>query len=107
MVLEVRDHGQGVPAGDETRIFEPFYRSDFARARTEGGAGLGLAIVAAIARAHGGRVGVRPAAGGGACFWVALPSSSRVPPPPASAPPTAPRSGSQQVGQSGSTARAG
>jgi len=72
--IEVTDHGPGVPAEEQGRIFEPFYRADFARARTEGGAGLGLAIVAAIARAHGGRVGLQSAPGGGATFWFELPA---------------------------------
>ena len=68
VVLEVGDHGPGVPDDDRERIFEPFYRADTSRARATGGAGLGLAIVAAIARAHGGTVGVEDnaARGGGA-----------------------------------------
>ncbi len=73
VTLLVRDHGPGVSEEESTRIFEPFHRADFARARDEGGAGLGLAIVAAIARAHGGAVGVRRPDGGGAEFWVILP----------------------------------
>ena len=60
VTIEVGDHGAGVPAADRERIFEPFYRADSSRARATGGAGLGLAIVAAIARAHGGTVGVEP-----------------------------------------------
>jgi two-component system OmpR family sensor kinase len=71
--LTVRDHGPGVAPEDVDRIFEPFYRADFARARSKGGAGLGLAIVAAIVRAHGGTVGVRNAEGDGAEFWCRLP----------------------------------
>jgi len=74
VTLLVRDHGAGVAPEDAELIFEPFHRADFARARAEGGAGLGLAIVATIARAHGGAVGVRGAAGGGAEFWVRLPA---------------------------------
>jgi two-component system OmpR family sensor kinase len=73
-VIEVADHGPGVPDADATRIFEPFFRADISRARTTGGAGLGLAIVAAIARAHGGTVGVRRNANGGARFWVRVPA---------------------------------
>jgi two-component system OmpR family sensor kinase len=72
-ILRVRDHGSGVAEEDAEQIFEPFHRADFARARRDGGAGLGLAIVASIARAHGGSVGVRRADGGGAEFWVGLP----------------------------------
>jgi two-component system OmpR family sensor kinase len=74
VTLLVRDHGPGVSESESSRIFEPFHRADFARARDEGGAGLGLAIVAAIARAHGGAVGVRRPDGGGAEFWVILPA---------------------------------
>lgn len=72
-VVEVADRGAGVPAAEAQRIFEPFFRADSSRARATGGAGLGLAIVAAIARAHGGSVGVRPNEGGGARFWVRVP----------------------------------
>jgi len=73
-VIEVADHGRGVTDADASRIFEPFFRADSSRARTTGGAGLGLAIVAAIARAHGGTVGVRRNGGGGARFWVRVPT---------------------------------
>jgi two-component system OmpR family sensor kinase len=71
-LLEVEDHGPGVAPEDRERIFEPFNRADASRARTTGGVGLGLAIVAAITRAHGGTAGVR-SNGGGATFWVRLP----------------------------------
>jgi two-component system OmpR family sensor kinase len=79
VVLTVRDHGAGVADEDVERIFAPFHRADFARARSEGGAGLGLAIVAAIARAHGGAAGVRRPEGSGAEFWVRLPASTDYP----------------------------
>jgi two-component system OmpR family sensor kinase len=64
--LHVEDGGPGLPADFADRAFERFTRAD--SARTAGGAGLGLAIVDAVARAHGGRAGVR-----GADFWIALP----------------------------------
>jgi two-component system OmpR family sensor kinase len=70
-VLTVRDEGPGIDPSDLTSIFEPFFRSDPSRARSSGGAGLGLAIVAAIVRAHGGTVSARP--GAGATFVVELP----------------------------------
>jgi two-component system OmpR family sensor kinase len=74
--VEVRDRGPGVLPEEAERVFEPFYRSDFARSRAAGGAGLGLAIVSAIIRAHGGTTGVRAAEGGGACFWFRLPAAA-------------------------------
>lgn len=60
LVLEVADAGGGIPPGSLERIFDRFARVDDARNRALGGAGLGLAIVAAIARAHGGSCSVRP-----------------------------------------------
>jgi signal transduction histidine kinase len=55
VVIEVSDDGCGVPDEARSRIFERFGRADPARSRTEGGVGLGLAIVDTIARAHAGR----------------------------------------------------
>jgi two-component system, OmpR family, sensor kinase len=72
--LEVRDHGPGLPTDDPQEIFERFWRSEGGRERGRGGAGLGLAIVAGIVDAHGGRVEARNAAGGGASFVVHLPA---------------------------------
>ena len=72
-ILEVRDHGPGVPLTERAKVFERFYRSDKARGRTGGGSGLGLAIVAAIVTQHSGRVGVADTPGGGATFVVRLP----------------------------------
>jgi signal transduction histidine kinase len=54
IAIEVADEGSGIPEGSEERIFERWSRSDDARTRERGGAGLGLAIVSAMARAHGG-----------------------------------------------------
>jgi two-component system OmpR family sensor kinase len=59
--------------GDAKRVFERFWRSDPARTRASGGAGLGLSIVAAIAEAHGGSASVESAPGAGATFRIALP----------------------------------
>jgi signal transduction histidine kinase len=70
--LIVADDGAGVPAAELERIFERFTRLDDARARDSGGAGLGLAIVAEVARAHGGSVGVEGDAR--ARFVVTLPT---------------------------------
>lgn len=66
--IVVRDHGPGVPAEQRERIFEPFWRGS-----SGGSAGLGLAIVADTAAAHGGSVTVADAPGGGAEFRLSLP----------------------------------
>jgi signal transduction histidine kinase len=58
-VIEVRDDGHGIPAHALERIFERFGRADPARTRTAGGVGLGLSIVDAIVKAHGGVCTVR------------------------------------------------
>jgi two-component system, OmpR family, sensor kinase len=73
VVLEVADAGPGVRAGEADRIFERFYRTDRSRTRSQGGVGLGLAIVRSVVEAHGGAVGYRARAGGGSVFRVALP----------------------------------
>ncbi|RSM81076.1 two-component sensor histidine kinase [Amycolatopsis sp. WAC 01375] len=71
-VLAVTDDGPGIPAADRERVFDRFVRLDDGRARDDGGAGLGLAIVAEIARAHGGTVEVADH-DGGARLVVRLP----------------------------------
>ncbi len=91
-LVEVSDRGPGIPPEEQAGIFEPFHRADPSRDRATGGVGLGLAIVSAIAHAHGGAVGVvsngsrdapeattptGPDGGGGigpgATFWVRIP----------------------------------
>jgi two-component system OmpR family sensor kinase len=59
---------------DAQRAFERLYRADPSRARRHGGAGLGLAIVASIVEAHGGRVELHTGVGAGARFRVLLPA---------------------------------
>ncbi|WAS98817.1 sensor histidine kinase [Nannocystis punicea] len=73
--LEVADQGEGIPAEDSERIFEPFHRL---RARA-GGAGLGLHLVREIVQRHGARITVRDESGGGACFRIAFPPMSTHP----------------------------
>jgi two-component system OmpR family sensor kinase len=73
-LIEVADEGPGITEAQAMRVFERFYRVDVSRARTSGGAGLGLAIVASIVEAHRGTVSARPREGGGAVFTVRLPA---------------------------------
>jgi two-component system OmpR family sensor kinase len=73
VILEVADQGPGLTSFQAEHAFERFYRADQARTRKAGGAGLGLAIVAALVAAHGGNVWVESAAGGGATFRIAIP----------------------------------
>ena len=73
--LRVRDHGPGLPTGDADALFERFWRAEGGRERGRAGAGLGLAIVAAIVDAHGGEVGAASAPDGGAVFSVSLPQA--------------------------------
>ncbi|HEY3021061.1 MAG TPA: HAMP domain-containing sensor histidine kinase [Solirubrobacteraceae bacterium] len=75
VVLEVHDHGPGLPTEDAGALFERFWRAEGGRERGKGGAGLGLAIVAGIVEAHGGRVGAANAPDGGAAFVVRLPAA--------------------------------
>jgi len=77
-VLIVADGGPGMEPDVAARVFEPFFRADKSRSRQLGGAGLGLAIVAAIVESHGGAVGLETAPGAGAAFTVTLPLASGV-----------------------------
>lgn len=77
--LRVRDTGPGVDPSMRTRIFERFTRSDPARGRDTGGAGLGLSICDAIARLHGGAIRLDETVHRGACFRVWLPMDASSP----------------------------
>jgi two-component system OmpR family sensor kinase len=72
-VLTVADSGPGMDDEQLAHVFERFYRADPSRARSSGGAGLGLAIVAAVVEAHGGEVDAESEPGEGAAFRVRLP----------------------------------
>mgnify|MGYP000372924986 CR=1 FL=1 len=72
-VLNVSDHGPGVPEAERQRIFEPFYRLA-GGTETGRGSGLGLALVLDIARRHGGDAVCLAAEGGGSKFRVDLPA---------------------------------
>jgi two-component system sensor histidine kinase MtrB len=72
LVLEIRDHGPGLPAGAIGHVFDRFYKADSARARSEG-SGLGLAIAQENAGLHDGRIDAANDPEGGAVFTVRLP----------------------------------
>jgi two-component system OmpR family sensor kinase len=82
-VLEVRDHGAGLPTDENDALFERFWRAEAGRKQGKGGAGLGLAIVAGIVAAHHGEVRAENALGGGARFTVRLPAHPPAPAAPA------------------------
>jgi signal transduction histidine kinase len=73
VVISVEDEGSGIAAESLARIFERFGRADASRSRTDGGAGLGLSIVDAIARAHGGSCTVTSDLGSGSTFELRFP----------------------------------
>ncbi len=72
-MIEVVDHGEGIPPQIREKIFQRFWRADTSRTRETGGSGLGLAIVSSIVAAHNGVVDVVETPGGGATFRVSLP----------------------------------
>ena len=76
VVIGVRDNGIGIPEKEVTRIFEPFYRVDSKLTGKAQGAGLGLAIVNHLVRAHSGTVFVKTEEGEGSQFLVSLPIAS-------------------------------
>ena len=76
--IEVVDHGPGIPGNLLSHVFEPF----FSMRESGEGMGLGLAVVQAVAAAHGGRVDVSETPGGGATFALVLPSDPMEVPAP-------------------------
>jgi two-component system, OmpR family, sensor histidine kinase BaeS len=76
LVISVKDTGEGIAAENLPHLFERFYRVESSRARSEGGAGLGLAIVRQLVEAHGGQVKVESQVGKGSTFYVLLPVAS-------------------------------
>lgn len=72
----VSDNGIGIAEADAERIFERFFRVDYARSRENGGTGLGLSIVRHVAEAHGGRASVWSRPGQGSTFTLTLPIRS-------------------------------
>jgi two-component system OmpR family sensor kinase len=89
-LLEIEDRGPGLDAEGAAHVFERFYRGDPSRSRDHGGAGLGLAIVAAIVQAHGGSVELESVRGSGTTFRVTLPDREPLQEDSVSSPPSAP-----------------
>jgi signal transduction histidine kinase len=79
VAITIADRGIGIPAAEQGRIFEPFYRATDAVARQIQGAGLGLSLVQRIVDAHRGRVTVTSTPGQGAAFTVLLPAAGSDP----------------------------
>jgi two-component system, OmpR family, phosphate regulon sensor histidine kinase PhoR len=75
VLVEVEDHGPGIPQADRNRIFERFYKVDRARSRGRGGTGLGLAIARHIVDRHRGHIWVQSEEGSGSSFFVSLPKA--------------------------------
>jgi signal transduction histidine kinase len=73
VTIEVLDEGPGIPDAERGRVFERFYRADSARASSDGGAGLGLAIAQWIVDLHGGEIRPEPRQPRGCRMVVSLP----------------------------------
>lgn len=71
--ITISDNGIGISAAEMDRIFERFYRVDYARSRANGGTGLGLSIVKHVAASHGGQVSVWSQSGQGSTFTIRIP----------------------------------
>ena len=74
VIIEVQDHGTGVPAEKIEQLMKPFTRLDTARGQANG-AGLGLAIVDRVLLRHGAELQVRNREGGGLAFQISLPAA--------------------------------
>jgi signal transduction histidine kinase len=73
LALAVRDEGLGIPAGEQERIFDKFYRVGHSETQGRRGSGVGLALVRHVAEAHGGRVTVQSSPGQGSLFTLWIP----------------------------------
>ncbi|WP_206448420.1 ATP-binding protein [Agrococcus sp. KRD186] len=74
--VAITDKGVGIPAEEQERVFERFYRIDPARSRVTGGTGLGLSIVKHVAASHGGEVSLWSRPGQGSTFTLRLPAAA-------------------------------
>jgi len=80
--VEVRDNGPGIPAEQQQRIFEAFFRLTETGSGTEG-TGLGLAITSRLVELHGSKLGIESRPGAGTCFYFSLPLVAIIPDEPA------------------------
>ena len=87
--VAVTDEGIGIPAAEQERIFERFYRVDPARSRATGGTGLGLSIVKHVTANHGGECTVWSMPGQGSTFTLRLPEGAQTLPADAAGDPVA------------------
>jgi two-component system, OmpR family, sensor kinase len=78
VLIQVVDGGPGLPPEQAAHVFERFWRADKARTRARGGSGLGMSIVAAIVRSHGGAVYFESSVEDGSTVSVWLPGVSPV-----------------------------
>jgi signal transduction histidine kinase len=76
IAIAVADTGAGIPAEHLPRLFERFYRADPARARGDGGTGIGLAIARSVVEAHGGTIRAESKPGRGSVFTFDLPAAN-------------------------------
>ncbi|MGZ8829885.1 MAG: sensor histidine kinase [Thermoanaerobaculia bacterium] len=79
VAISVRDHGIGIPVGEQKKIFEKFYRAGSSLVQEVRGSGLGLSIVRHVVEAHGGRVDVSSVPGEGSTFTIVLPLIDVIP----------------------------
>lgn len=85
VVIEVRDHGNGVPEEEREKIFERFFRTDSSRSRHSGGSGLGLSIVSSVMQTHGGYAEALETDGGGLTIRLVFPTEAAKPATPVAA----------------------
>jgi signal transduction histidine kinase len=83
--ISVEDQGPGIPTGERSQVWEPYWRSPRIRQSAVGGSGIGLAVVKELVEAHGGIVAIRDGVSGGARFVIRLPDAvaGRTAPSPA------------------------
>jgi signal transduction histidine kinase len=78
VLIEISDSGYGIPEKQKSRIFTKMFRADNIRSKETDGTGLGLYIVRAIVKQHGGRVWFESEENKGTKFYVSLPANLRI-----------------------------